>query len=158
MASTLTTFAANDGRRRSSSTQPPEQFPPFEYGLNSSRDSLALDEDGSERSSTARGPSPIKRNGSIYTERWQPRRDNHVMWGNGSVNVAGPRHHRKSLSEAWQTIRTRRGSTSANAHELAEALKAPLSVKLTVSTYVDSKGMRLIGARSCAYCGIRALH
>ena len=53
--------------------------------------------------------------------------------GNGQVNVTGPRHTRqKSLSDAIRTIRTRKGSVSANAHEIADALKAPVSVRLIV--------------------------
>ena len=45
-------------------------------------------------------------------------------------------HHkpRRSVSEAIHRIRTRDGSVSENAHELAVALKAPVSWKLIVST------------------------
>ena len=43
------------------------------------------------------------------------------------------RDRQKSLSEAFRTIRTRKASVSENAAEIAEALKAPLSVKLVVS-------------------------
>lgn len=38
----------------------------------------------------------------------------------------------KSISEAIKTIRTRKGSVSANAAEIADALKAPVSVRLIV--------------------------
>ncbi|ATY67491.1 glucose-6-phosphate phosphate translocator 1 [Cordyceps militaris] len=37
-----------------------------------------------------------------------------------------------SLSDAFRTIRTRNGSLSQNAHELADALKAPVSPKLVI--------------------------
>ena len=43
------------------------------------------------------------------------------------------RARQKSLSEALRTIHERRGSVTENAHELAEALKAPVSLKLIVS-------------------------
>jgi solute carrier family 35 protein E1 len=43
------------------------------------------------------------------------------------------RHGRqKSLSEAIQTVRTRKASISENAHEIAESLKAPVSWKLII--------------------------
>ena len=41
--------------------------------------------------------------------------------------------HRRSVSDALHRIRTRQGSVSDNAQELAEALKAPISYKLIVS-------------------------
>lgn len=76
---------------------------------------------------------PHYANGNVSTERWQPRRDSTVHWGNGDMHQPGPRHGRqKSLGEAINTIRTRRGSVSANAHEIADALKAPVSPKLVV--------------------------
>ncbi|KAI9699347.1 MAG: suppressor of loss of ypt1 [Candelina mexicana] len=81
----------------------------------------------------SKGPdaSADVQNGFIPSERWQPRKDNVVYWGNGSMKGAGSRHGRqKSLSDAFKTIRTRRGSVSANAHEIADALKAPISLKL----------------------------
>lgn len=39
------------------------------------------------------------------------------------------------MSEAIRTIRTRSGSVTQNAHELADALKAPVSPKLVVSIH-----------------------
>ncbi|KAF1990618.1 TPT-domain-containing protein [Aulographum hederae CBS 113979] len=63
--------------------------------------------------------------------RWQPRRTSSARWTNASAQPSGVRHGRqKSLSEAIRTIRTRQGSVSANAHEIADALKAPVSPKL----------------------------
>ena len=140
MTSTLTMPPATGGRRRSSSSRPLEPFPPLGYSPESSRDSLALEEDWSEGKTSGRLPSPHKGNGSIYNERWQPRRDNHLTWANGSV-VTGPRPQRKSISDAWKTIRSRKGSASANAQELAEALKAPLSIKLSVSPLHRQNGI-----------------
>lgn len=40
---------------------------------------------------------------------------------------------KRSVSEAFDNFRQRRGSITANTHELAEALKAPISYKLIVS-------------------------
>ncbi|KGQ03967.1 Putative transporter C83.11 [Beauveria bassiana D1-5] len=48
-------------------------------------------------------------------------------------NGAARGHARqKSLSDAFRTIRTRNGSFSQNAHEIADALKAPVSAKLII--------------------------
>ena len=72
-------------------------------------------------------PSPL--------DRWQPRRDSALVrssWAN--VQTIGGRNHsrQKSLSDALRIIRTRKGSVSANVHELSDALKAPVSPKLIV--------------------------
>lgn len=61
-----------------------------------------------------------------------PRRDNSSSRWTPS---GGSRHGRqKSLTDAFRTIRTRNGSVSQNAHELADALRAPVSGKLIVSS------------------------
>lgn len=97
------------------------------------------------RSNSARSISPgilpkpngyaIGLNGGMHlnADRWQPRRDNSMKtlkWENGT----GPRGHRhkKSISEAFHNIRDRRASVSQNAHEIADALRAPISPKLIV--------------------------
>ncbi|KAF1926670.1 TPT-domain-containing protein [Didymella exigua CBS 183.55] len=68
---------------------------------------------------------------AIPSDRWQPRKEARVGFASHSVSGPSNRHGRqKSLSEAFQTIRTRKGSVSQNAHEIADALKAPLSPKL----------------------------
>ncbi|WEW56328.1 hypothetical protein PRK78_001771 [Emydomyces testavorans] len=58
---------------------------------------------------------------------WQP-------WKNGSISHGLPntrkQRPRKSISDAIGSFRTRNASVSVNAHELAEALKAPVSYKL----------------------------
>jgi solute carrier family 35 protein E1 len=86
-----------------------------------------------------RSPSPRRVNSQLNgftpsVDRWQPRRKSMsglAQWSGGSIE--GRSHGRqKSLSDAFRTIRTRRGSVSANAHEIAEALKAPVSPKLIV--------------------------
>lgn len=82
-------------------------------------------------------PTPYNSNPSVNlpTDGWRPRRDSYAYHANESRGGDGTRHGRqKSLSDAFHNIRTRRGSVSANAHELADALKAPVSPKLIVSS------------------------
>ena len=140
MSSTYLTAPPGEsaGRRWLNESDGKEPFPALEHSPYSSTDSLALDEDNEGSSSSARVPSPNRRAGpaSVYDDRWQPRKEHHLRWSNGLVNVAGPRsgHGRqKSISEAIQTIRNRKGSIGANAHELADSLKAPISIRLVVS-------------------------
>jgi solute carrier family 35, member E1 len=74
--------------------------------------------------------------------QWTPRREVTLgaRWLGGGSHAhshGGPSHtgrhgRQKSLSEAIQTIRTRRASMSQNAHEIADALKAPVSPTLIV--------------------------
>lgn len=74
----------------------------------------------------SRTPTP-KTNG---TSTWlPPNQERAMMW-----SARGSRGHgrQKSLSDALKTIRTRRGSVSQNAHEIADALKAPVSPRLIV--------------------------
>lgn len=118
------------------------KFPDFEESLASGdtlppqrRDSL------STKVSSARTPSPNvpKANGILQSSRWQHRRGSHLAWENNHGHFSGhsPRHDRqKSLSDAIRTIRTRKGSVSANAQEIAEALKAPVSIKLVVCALI----------------------
>ncbi|TKX19456.1 hypothetical protein C1H76_8304 [Elsinoe australis] len=67
-------------------------------------------------------------------ERWPGRREQSLeksMWSNDRRYTGGTRHGRqKSLSEAIRTVRDRRGSVTQNAAEIADALKAPVSLKL----------------------------
>ncbi|RYO80481.1 hypothetical protein DL766_007366 [Monosporascus sp. MC13-8B] len=69
----------------------------------------------------------------LNADRWQPRRDNStkaVRWDGGSVSRG--HRQRKSISEAFHNIKERRGSVSQNAHEIADALRAPISPKLII--------------------------
>ena len=125
-------------RRWSSSSNHSEntKFPDFESSP-ASRERLSIpEEDLKGRTYNRRTSSPNafpRANGLLHSERWQARKDSHMSWGNGQVNVTGPRHTRqKSLSDAIWSIRIRKGSVSANAHEIADALKAPVSVRLIV--------------------------
>lgn len=70
-------------------------------------------------------------------DRWQSRRDNStkgVRWGASATSSPSNGHARgqKSISQALQNIRGRSGSVAQNAHELADALKAPVSPRLIV--------------------------
>jgi solute carrier family 35, member E1 len=66
-------------------------------------------------------------------DRWQPRKERQPR-KSVRFDHAGRGHHRqqKSISEAFNTIRERRGSVSQNAHEIADALRAPISPRLIV--------------------------
>lgn len=126
-------FANPDHRRRSSSSHPREKFPDLDrtqFG-----DYLATYDEGDESTTFSRTPSPSKTS-NARNERLQARKDNHLSWGNGHLNVSGAREHghsrQKSLSDAFRTIRSRKASVSENAHELADALKAPISVRTIV--------------------------
>ena len=122
-------------RRWSNSSNRSEsfKFPDFEPSP-SSRDRLPIYEE--EASGSGRAPSPNvfpKTNGAPHSEKWQPRRDSHLTWGNRNGHTSGARHGRqKSLTEAIRTVRARKGSVTANAHEIADALKAPVSIRLIV--------------------------
>ncbi|KAL9005708.1 MAG: hypothetical protein Q9188_001521 [Gyalolechia gomerana] len=128
---------ANTERRRSSNES--VKFPDLEP--SSSREYLAThDEDGDRHLLTGRTPSPNvwpRSNGAPQNDRLQAKKDQHVAWGNGHMSGTPPKHGRqKSISEAIKTIRTRKGSVSANAAEIADALKAPVSVRLIVLCFV----------------------
>ncbi|KAI9852046.1 MAG: suppressor of loss of ypt1 [Thelocarpon superellum] len=123
------TSSPNDRRSPSAGFLPTAKFPTA-VAASAVPDHVMLRQDESVTltplaATTSRQPSPHA-NGSIASDRWHSPRDS-----------AGPRgitrHGRqKSLSDAIHNIRTRRGSVSANAQELADALKAPVSPKLVV--------------------------
>jgi solute carrier family 35 protein E1 len=100
----------------------------YEYGLSSSRTgspSLAAHPNGS----------------TAPPDLWRPRRESRSSYANGAAQGPSTRHGRqKSLSEAIRTIRTRKASVSQNAHELADALKVPLSPRLIVSSTQRAMG------------------
>ncbi|CAK7563930.1 MAG: hypothetical protein SEPTF4163_001812 [Sporothrix epigloea] len=66
-------------------------------------------------------------------QQWKARKTSaSVRWNESSSTGYGHQGHgrQKSLGEALHTIRTRSGSTSQNMHEIADALKAPVSPML----------------------------
>ena len=106
-------------------------FPNLAHDRSSVADGTGSDEqDTSEQGS----PAYIPRRDDI----WQSRRKSPNAVANGGPSSGIRRARQKSLSEALITIHNRRASISDNAHEIAEALKAPVSVKLIVcSIYLD---------------------
>lgn len=98
-------------------TSPIDKFPPFKDDLYDT---------------TAEATEPVSASTVRYTqsERWEPRRGNYTS-RDLRPSRYNPKHRsRKSISEAISTIRTRNASVSANAQELAEALRAPVSYRL----------------------------
>ncbi|KAI9744247.1 MAG: suppressor of loss of ypt1 [Claussenomyces sp. TS43310] len=77
-------------------------------------------------------PNGHANGGGPSVDRWPPRREGgSAAWS--AARSAGRTHGRqKSLTDAFRTIRTRRGSVSENAQEIAEALKAPVSPRLII--------------------------
>ncbi|KAI0451885.1 triose-phosphate transporter [Xylaria acuta] len=67
-------------------------------------------------------------------DRWMPAASRNVRWGplgpSTPQSSRGGHGRQKSIGEAFRTIRDRRGSVSQNAHEIADALKAPISARL----------------------------
>lgn len=74
------------------------------------------------------GKPQEEQNGHDHT--WQPRKAEYAGWDHHKP--ASKHRPRKSISETITTIRKRNASMSANAHDIAEALKAPVSYKLIV--------------------------
>jgi len=83
-------------------------------------------------------PSDISPGAGPFTNqdfKWPARKMSQRLRDARPPGVYGHRS-RRSVSEAINKFRTRQGSVSENAHELAEALKAPVSYKLIVSTCI----------------------
>ncbi|KAM3078102.1 hypothetical protein ACMFMG_002596 [Clarireedia jacksonii] len=70
-------------------------------------------------------------NGASSAERWNSR-ERGESWANGHSSSGRGHARQKSLSDAFRTIRTRKGSVSANVQEISDALKAPVSPKLII--------------------------
>lgn len=80
-------------------------------------------------------PSDISPGAAPFTNqdfKWPARKMSQRLRDARPPGIYGHRS-RRSVSEAINKFRTRQGSVSENAHELAEALKAPVSYKLIVS-------------------------
>ena len=126
----------NLDRRRSSSSNPRERFPDLDASSPGEHFSDYYDYSESEhgRTGSARISSPAKTNGLQYHEMWQTWKDNHLAWEDGHLNVAGLRQHgrQRSIGDAFRNARTRKTSVSESAHEIAEALKAPVSLRILV--------------------------
>lgn len=127
-------------RRRSSSFQQHQKDPPnakFKFP-DYHEEEVFLEDD--EVAQGGDSPRPLPNGlptGMHSSERWPARRESALKsWTSGGMNRTGgtSRHGRqRSLSEAIKIVRTRRGaSISENAQEIAESLKAPVSMRLVV--------------------------
>lgn len=106
-------------------TSPVDKFPPYTE----------------ETFDTAGNPGEPQSTPTIkYTQNdlWEPKKAGVFSREHGNGPARNSRHRpRKSISEAITTIRTRNASVSANAQELAQALKAPVSYQLIVRCYIQ---------------------
>lgn len=121
----MMTTSQVDQRRSSISPSPATfKFPEL------SDEMLQTTQESYESNPASPMPQPLGLPNHLHSnERWQARRDSRNMNG----WTPSTRHGRqKSLSEAIRTVRGRKGSVSQNAHEIADALKAPVSGKLIV--------------------------
>src|SRR5205085_1991120 len=133
MATSMSTM-----ERRSSSSAP--RLPAFKFPGDSQQDHLAT---FYEEPSGRIPPEPSSlstqtgsTNGAVTGDRWQPRKESYSMWSNSSSPRSGGHHgQQKSLSDTLRKIKGRRASVSANAQELADALKAPISPELIVNFF-----------------------
>ncbi|KAJ8610663.1 hypothetical protein MRB53_038442 [Persea americana] len=109
-----------------SDTQAPFKFPPY------MRDAAHADDDA--LTDSERGSMDANRlsNGVRKLDQWQPRRQSNDIRRHAQPLAGRGRSRQKSLGEAIRGFKERRGSVSEGAHELAEALKAPVSPKLVV--------------------------
>jgi solute carrier family 35, member E1 len=73
--------------------------------------------------------SPVN---SLPVNNWPVRRSSQTGWENRNGGGLYKHRPKRSVTEAFDNFRQRRGSISANTQELAEALKAPVSYKLIV--------------------------
>lgn len=100
-------------------SSPIDKFPPYEESF----DTAAGSGRPSANSSVKYAPSQL----------WEPRKSTFYSREHANGSVRNSKHRpRKSISEAITTIRTRNGSVSAGAQELAQALRAPVSYRLIV--------------------------
>lgn len=97
----------------------------------------------------------------VSDDRWQPRGGSSALglkWG-ASGQPARGHGRKKSINDAIKNIRTRNGSVSQNAHEIADALRAPVSPTLIVCRpHMPQKAFAcslIQNRRYCASCGTR---
>lgn len=129
--------------RHSSNSSQSVRFPDLPPNSSLPEEPLEGDYDNSSSPQT---------NGLAKEPYWQARTKDTKPRANGGFG--GGRKRQKSLSEALQSIRYRRGSVTENALELTEALKAPVSPRLVVSandSWTDD--WELTFFRSSAGCG-----
>ncbi|KAH8906751.1 TPT-domain-containing protein [Coniochaeta sp. PMI_546] len=107
------------GEANGDSSNGTEKFPDFDTGITNGRSASPLRSNG------------YAINGATHDsgDRWQARRDSRVRWApNGPPAHAQGHNRRASISQAFRHMRS--ASVSQNAHEVAVALRAPVSWKL----------------------------
>lgn len=149
--------ASVDSREVASST---EKFPDFESTPSTYNVSPAQRPNG-----YVNGVNGASGSSNLPGDLWRPRRESSargVQWG---TSLPGPptRGHarQKSINDTLRDIRARGGSVSQNAHEIAGALRAPVSPRLIVwpprqkdPGHIDMKLSMLIWFRRyCVLCG-----
>lgn len=87
--------------------------------------------------SSAQGQPDARQNGylnGVSDDRWQPRGGGSALGVKWGVSGQAARGHgrKKSLNDAIKNIRAHSGSVSQNAHEIADALRAPVSPALII--------------------------
>ena len=117
------------GERRASSR---ERFPSFDHNVLESYNTPVFT-----------SPTTTSPNLNIPPARWNAKRTSLDQ----STRRTTYHKPRKSVSEAIHQFRTRRGSVSDNAQELAEALKAPISWQLIVRPMISGWQAPLTGTR-----------
>lgn len=101
-----------------------EKFPDFDGGLAPSNGLGA----GSRWQNGNGNGNGYTNGGTSPTERWHARRDSRVKWEPPQTHHGHGRQ--PSITHAIRHMRS--GSMSQNAHEIADALRAPVSYKLIV--------------------------
>ena len=76
--------------------------------------------------------------------KWPARKSSQMIRDNGRTPGLSTHRPRRSVSDAFRNLRTRRGSVSESAQELAEALKAPVSYRLIVRVDEAMRSMTAI--------------
>jgi solute carrier family 35 protein E1 len=128
-------------RRRSSSFNPAVQKPykfPVLSGTLEEQESAILDYDRESGLDSSRSASPAPllngipsgMHSSRLTQRPGMQRQDSTLRSWVSWAGGARRPKQKSLGEAIKTVRTRKASMSESAHEIADSLKAPVSLRL----------------------------
>jgi solute carrier family 35 protein E1 len=123
-------------------TKFPAFAPPDTLSSSTYSDSEARNRSPDARLSTSspeRNPLNLQLRPSLDSERlpayWQARRSSRAGPSHSRGFSRGRHGRQRSLSEAIQVIRERKGSMSQNAQEIADALRAPVSPRLVVSIH-----------------------
>lgn len=120
------------GDTKASSRTSMEKFPDLDT-------SDTFDQYDGQHSYNSRNSNGYPGGGPPPVDRWQAQRNGRMRgdsWTNGESSNGRGHRKQKSLSDAFKTIKSRKGSMSANVHEISDALKAPVSPKLIVCRYL----------------------